>query len=115
RGWLDSNWYREIKAPPDFFWIFYAKKKETAAHHHLSFFFSRPPPPPSAAMIGDAGRTSTIVSLTRPRSARPFTVDDMQRLDRLRPWLAHALRPQMDDSGPGAQTAMAGAGPPART
>ena len=25
-------------------------------------------------------------------SARPFTVDEVQRLDRLRPWLAHAFR-----------------------
>ena len=29
-----------------------------------------------------------ICHLTRPRSARPFMVDDVQRLDRLRPWLA---------------------------
>jgi DNA-binding CsgD family transcriptional regulator len=32
------------------------------------------------------------VHLSRPRSARPFTVDDVQRLDQLRPWLAHAFR-----------------------
>ena len=31
--------------------------------------------------------------LTRPHGGRPFAVDDMQRLDRLRPWLAHAFRP----------------------
>jgi hypothetical protein len=43
-------------------------------------------------MIGDAGQTIAAVHLTRPRSARPFTVDDVQRLDRLRPWLAHAFR-----------------------
>ena len=43
-------------------------------------------------MIGDGGRTIGYVHLTRPRSARPFTVDDVQRLDRLRPWLAHAFR-----------------------
>jgi hypothetical protein len=30
--------------------------------------------------------------VTRPRSARPFAVDDAQRLDRRRPWLAHAFR-----------------------
>jgi hypothetical protein len=67
-------------------------------------------------MIGNAGRTSTIVSLTRPRSARPFIAEDVQRLDRLRPWLAHALRPQTsDDLGPGDQTAMAAAGAPARS
>jgi hypothetical protein len=47
-------------------------------------------------MIGDANRTFALahLMLTRPRSARPFTTDDVQRLDRLRPWLAHALRPQ---------------------
>jgi len=67
RDWVDSNWYREIEAPLDSCWIL-------------------------DAMVGDAGRTSSIVSLTRPRSARRFTVDDMQRLDRLRPWLAHAFR-----------------------
>jgi hypothetical protein len=67
-------------------------------------------------MIGNAGRTSSIVSLTRPRSARPFTADDVQRLDRLRPWLEHALRPQTSgDLGPGDQIAMAVAGAPARS
>ena len=47
-------------------------------------------------MIGDANRTFALahLMLTRPRSARPLTTDDVQRLDRLRPWLAHALRPQ---------------------
>jgi hypothetical protein len=68
RGWLDRAWYREIEAPLDSCWIL-------------------------DAMIGDAGKTCAIVSLTRPRSARPFTVEDVQRLDRLRPWLAHAFRP----------------------
>src|SRR5437879_13849823 len=43
-------------------------------------------------MIGDAGQTIAAVHLTRPRRARPFTADDVQRLDRLRPWLAHAFR-----------------------
>jgi hypothetical protein len=38
------------------------------------------------------GRSIALLQLTRPRSARPFTVDDVQRLDRLRPWLAHAFR-----------------------
>jgi DNA-binding CsgD family transcriptional regulator len=67
-------------------------------------------------MIGDAGRTSSIVSLTRPRSARPFLADDVQRLDRLRPWLAHAFRPRTSgDLGPGDQIAMAVAGAPARS
>ena len=69
RDWLESGWYREIEAPLDSCWIL-------------------------DAMIGDAGRTFALahLMLTRPRSARPFTVDDMQRLDRLRPWLAHAFR-----------------------
>ena len=71
RGWLESGWYREIEAPLDSCWIL-------------------------DAMIGDANRTFALahLMLTRPRSARPFTTDDVQRLDRLRPWLAHALRPQ---------------------
>lgn len=43
-------------------------------------------------MIGDAGRTIAWVNLTRPRGARRFTVDDVQRLDLVRPWLAHAFR-----------------------
>jgi hypothetical protein len=67
RGWLDSGWYREIEAPLDSCWTF-------------------------GAMIGDGGRAIAYVNLTRPRSARPFIVDDVQRLDRLRPWLAHAFR-----------------------
>jgi DNA-binding CsgD family transcriptional regulator len=88
---VESSWYREIEAPLDSCWVL-------------------------DAMIGDAGRTSSIVSLTRPRSAHPFMADDVQRLDRLRPWLAHALRPQTsDDLGPGDQTAMAAAGAPARS
>jgi DNA-binding CsgD family transcriptional regulator len=69
RGWLESGWYREIEAPLDSCWIL-------------------------DAMIGDGGRTLAFahLMLTRPRSARPFTVDDVQRLDQLRPWLAHAFR-----------------------
>jgi DNA-binding CsgD family transcriptional regulator len=49
-------------------------------------------------MIGDGGRSSSFVSLSRPRSARPFTVDDLQRLDRLRPWLAYAFRRRPTDN-----------------
>ncbi len=67
RGWLDSAWYHEIEAPLDSCWIL-------------------------DAMIADGGRTLGFVHLGRPRGARPFTVDDVQRLDRLRPWLAHAFR-----------------------
>jgi len=65
--YLESGYYREIEAPLGSCWVL-------------------------DAMIGDGGRTIGFVSLTRPRSARPFTVDDMQRLDGLRPWLAHAFR-----------------------
>jgi hypothetical protein len=67
RGWLDSGWYRDVEAPLDSCWIL-------------------------DATIVDAGRTIAGTHLTRPRGARPFTVDDVQRLDRLRPWLAHAFR-----------------------
>jgi DNA-binding CsgD family transcriptional regulator len=65
--YLESGYYREIEVPLGSCWLL-------------------------DAMIGDGGRTIGFVSLTRPRSARPFTVDDMQRLDGLRPWLAHAFR-----------------------
>jgi DNA-binding CsgD family transcriptional regulator len=67
RGWLESRHYREIEAPLDSCWIL-------------------------DAMLGDGGRSIAAINLTRPRSAHPFTVDDVQRLDRLRPWLAHAFR-----------------------
>jgi DNA-binding CsgD family transcriptional regulator len=67
RGWLESDWYREIEAPVDSCWWI-------------------------EVMIGDRVRTFATVHLTRPRSARPFTADDVQKLDRLRPWLAHAFR-----------------------
>jgi DNA-binding CsgD family transcriptional regulator len=73
RGYLQSGYYREILAPLDCCWIL-------------------------SGMIGDAGRSSSFVSLSRPRSARPFTVDDLQRLDRLRPWLAYAFRRRPTDN-----------------
>jgi hypothetical protein len=66
-AYLESGYYREIEAPLDSCWML-------------------------DAMIGDGGRSIAGVQLTRRRSARPFTVDDVQRLDRLRPWLAHAFR-----------------------
>ena len=68
QGYLESGYYREIEAPIDVCWVL-------------------------DAMIGDGGRTIAAVYLKRPRSARPFTADDVQRLDQLRPWLAHAFRP----------------------
>lgn len=67
RGWRESRWYREIEAPLDSCWVL-------------------------DAMIGEAGHTYAIVGVTRPHSAHPFTSSDVERLDRLRPWLAHALR-----------------------
>jgi DNA-binding CsgD family transcriptional regulator len=72
-GYLQTGYYREIEAPLDSCWIL-------------------------SAMIGDSGRTIGFVSLTRPRSARPFTVDDVQRLDGLRPWLAYAFRRRPTDN-----------------
>jgi hypothetical protein len=91
RKWLDSAYVQEIAAPLDGCWML-------------------------DAMVGDGGRTIGLVVLMRQRSARPFTVDDVQRLDRLRPWLEHALRPQTSgDLGPGDQIAMAVAGAPARS
>jgi DNA-binding CsgD family transcriptional regulator len=67
RGWLESGWYQEIEAPLDSCWIL-------------------------DAMIGDGSRSIAAMNLTRPRGARPFTVDDVRRLDLLRPWLAHAFQ-----------------------
>jgi DNA-binding CsgD family transcriptional regulator len=69
RGWLESAWYQELEAPLDSCWVL-------------------------DAMIGDQGRSIALIQLTRPRSARPFRADDVQCLDRLRPWLAHAFRRQ---------------------
>ncbi|MGH6837770.1 MAG: helix-turn-helix transcriptional regulator [Methylocella sp.] len=88
RGYFEDSWYREIEAPLDSCWIL-------------------------DTMIGDGGRTFARATLTRPRGARPFTVDDVQRLDRLRPWLAHALhRPASGDSRPEDQDLAGMAGAP---
>jgi DNA-binding CsgD family transcriptional regulator len=73
RGWLECGWYRDVEAPLDSCWIL-------------------------DAVIADAGRAIAGMHLTRPRSARPFTVDDVQRLDPLRPWLAHAFRRRSSDT-----------------
>lgn len=67
RGWFETAWYREIEAPLGSCWLL-------------------------DAMIAAEGQTFAFVMLTRPRHAGPFTVEDVQRLDRLRPWLARALR-----------------------
>jgi DNA-binding CsgD family transcriptional regulator len=73
RNWLERAWFKEIEAPLDACWIL-------------------------DTMIGESGRTIALVHLLRPRSAPPFTVDDVNRLDQLRPWLAHAFRPQATDA-----------------
>jgi len=86
-AYLESAYYRELEAPLDSCWFL-------------------------DAMIGDGGRTIGFVHLTRPRSARPFTVDDVQRLDPLRPWLAHAFRgPASGDACEGDQAPIGMAGP----
>lgn len=72
RGWRDSGWYWDVEAPLDSCWIL-------------------------DATFVDEGRTIAGTHLTRPRGARPFTVDDVHRLDRLRPWLAHAFRRHRTD------------------
>jgi hypothetical protein len=80
RGWFDSAWYREIERPLDSCWLL-------------------------DSMVAHAGHTIATVNLTRARTARPFTVDDVQRLDPLRPWLAHAFR-----RGPAARCSRKGLG-----
>jgi DNA-binding CsgD family transcriptional regulator len=73
RGWLDSGWYREVEAPLDSCWLL-------------------------SGMIGEGRQSIAFVGLTRPRSARVFTVDDVQRLDQLRPWLGHAFHSSLSDA-----------------
>jgi hypothetical protein len=67
QGYLESGYYKEVEAPIDTCWVL-------------------------DAMIADGGSTIAAAYLKRPRSARPFTSDDVQCLDQLRPWLAHAFR-----------------------
>jgi len=66
RRWLGSRWVSEIEAPLDSCWVL-------------------------DAMIVDGGRSIAFLMLTRPRNAKPFAADDVQLLDRMRPWLAHAV------------------------
>jgi hypothetical protein len=66
-GWVDGGWYREVEGTLDSCWLL-------------------------SGMIGDGARTVAFTCLTRPRSARAFRLDDVQRLDRLRPWLGHEFR-----------------------
>ena len=86
-GYLDSAYYREIEAPLDSCWML-------------------------DAMVADSERTVAAVHLTRPRSGRRFTVDDVQQFDRLRPWLAHAFRrPPSGDADREDQAPIGMAGP----
>ncbi len=66
-SYLETGYCQEIKSPFDSCWLL-------------------------DAMIGHDGKTIGFVHLTRPRRARPFTIDDVQQFDRLRPWIAHAFR-----------------------
>jgi DNA-binding CsgD family transcriptional regulator len=66
-NYLETGYFREVESVFDSCWVL-------------------------DTMIGDGGRTIGFIHLTRPRSARPFTSAEVQRLDRLRPWIAHALR-----------------------
>jgi hypothetical protein len=63
QGYFETAYYRELEASLDSCWLL-------------------------DAMISDGRSSIAFVGLWRPRSARPFNVDDVQRLDRLRPWLA---------------------------
>jgi hypothetical protein len=60
QGYLESAYYQEIEAPIDTCWVL-------------------------DAMIANGGRSIAAVYLKRPRSARPFTLDHVQHLDRLPP------------------------------
>ncbi len=66
-GYVETGYYREVERPIDSCWLL-------------------------DAMIADTGLPFAGAALTRPRSARPFTADDVLSLDQLRPWLAHAFR-----------------------
>jgi DNA-binding CsgD family transcriptional regulator len=89
--YLESGYYREIEAPLGSCWLV-------------------------DAMIGDGDRTIAFVSLTRRRGACPFMVDDVRRLDRLRPWLAHAFRrPNSGNARQGDEAPISAAGAPVRT
>ena len=90
RCWLDSGWYREVEAPLDSCCIL-------------------------DAMIGDGGQPVAIIDLLRPRGVSRFTVDDVQRVDRLRPWLAHAFRRSASSARQGNEAHLGMAGPPVLT
>jgi DNA-binding CsgD family transcriptional regulator len=90
RGWHDTPWYKELELPLDSCWIL-------------------------DAMVGEAGRTNAIVSLTRPRRMKPFDADHVKKLDRIRPWLAHALRRPSEPDPNLAETACYTAGAPFAT
>src|ERR1700732_4207221 len=67
QGYFETAYYRELEASLDSCWLL-------------------------DAMIGDGRRSIAFVALWRPRRARPFNLDGVPRLDRLRPWLAHLFR-----------------------
>jgi DNA-binding CsgD family transcriptional regulator len=67
-AYLRSSWYRDLERELDACWLL------------------------DAMIQKDGGRTMVGLIMTRPRSAKPFSEDDATRLDRLRPWIAHALR-----------------------
>jgi hypothetical protein len=86
-GYLESAYYHEIEEPLDSCWML-------------------------DAMIADSEGTVAAVHLLRPRDDRRFTVDDVQRLDRLRPWLAYAFRRRpSDEADEENQAQIARAGP----
>ena len=74
-AYLETGYFREVESVFDSCWVL-------------------------DSMIGDGGQTIGFVHFTRPRSARPFTSDEVQRLDLLRPWLAHALRRPASNDAP---------------
>ena len=63
RGYLESGYYREVEAPLDSCWIL-------------------------DTMISNGSPSRAGLYLTRPCGARPFSVEDVHRLDRLRPSIA---------------------------
>ncbi|HET6378159.1 MAG TPA: hypothetical protein VFG05_07610 [Methylocella sp.] len=87
-AWLNSAFYKEIEEPLDSCWIL-------------------------DAVVQSDGQSVGFVDLTRPRNAKPFNVQDVKTLGRLRPWLAHAFRrPQPVSAVPQDWAQFCAAGPP---
>jgi DNA-binding CsgD family transcriptional regulator len=70
--YLDSAFYHEVEKPLDSCWML------------------------DAVMVYD-GKPVAGMILARSRSDRPFNVDDVATIDRVRPWIAYALRPRGPD------------------